>query len=133
MAIRFPSALHLVYDAQGCRLAYAWHGDFLDMTPVWTERGGRQARPMAPIRWRAPKGFPIEIGATDSAEIPNFAGRASDPSLGAPLPDDAQLHPNRLHFRGYHADTSGATFRYDLELPETMFASFTERLATVSR
>jgi hypothetical protein len=85
---------------------------------------------MAPIRWRAPGGFPIEIGALDSAELPSFAGRATDPSLGAPLPDDAQLHPSRLHFRGYHSDTSGATFRYDLDLPEQQLASFTERLST---
>ena len=132
MAIRFPSALHLVYDAQSCRLAYAWRGNFLDMTPVWTERGGRQARPMAPIRWRAPGGFPVAITESGSTELPDFAGRATDPSLGAPLPDDAKLHPSRLHFRGYFADTVGATFRYDLDVLETRFASFTERLTTAA-
>ncbi|MBL9123979.1 MAG: c-type cytochrome [Planctomycetaceae bacterium] len=130
LAIRFPSSLQLAYDAQSCRLAYAWRGDFLDMTPVWTERGGRQARPLAPVCWRSPAGFPWEITAADSTALPNFAGRANDTSLGAPLPDDAQLHPSRLHFRGYHTDAAGVTFRYDLDLPEKQQASFTERLTT---
>lgn len=130
MAIRFPSRLHLVYDAQSCRLAAAWRGDFLDMTPVWTDRGGRQARLGGPGCWTAPPGFAWEVTAAGSSDLPSFAGRATDTTLGAPLPDDAQFHPSRLHFRGYHVDDGGATFRYDLSLPDDRVASFSERLAT---
>ena len=44
IAVGFPGLNSFVFDAQLCRLRYAWSGDFLDVKPVWSDRGGSQAR-----------------------------------------------------------------------------------------
>ncbi len=54
IAVRFPNQVHLAFDAQTCRLAYAWNGEFLDMGPVWNGRGGHQARLLGNKFWTAP-------------------------------------------------------------------------------
>src|SRR5690606_35214559 len=61
MGVRFSEGVRLAYDAQNCRLAYAWSGDFLDMTGAWANRGGRPAAPLGPIFWNAPQGFPWDV------------------------------------------------------------------------
>jgi cbb3-type cytochrome oxidase cytochrome c subunit len=128
MAIRFPNDVHLAYDAQACRLAYGWTGDFLDTEPVWGGRGGNRAGIKGPIFWTAPEGFPWEV--THSASpAPDFTGRAADTALGAPLPDDGQLHPRRLHFRGYATGGEGPSFRYELDLPGDRRAKFVETVS----
>lgn len=113
MAIRYPSGIHLTYDAQSCRLGYAWQGEFLDLNPVWTERGGREAGIKGDIFWRSPAGFPWEVTAGDAAP-PEFAGRGEDIALGAMLPDDKKFYPTRLDFHGYHLTPNGPIFEYEL-------------------
>ena len=39
-AVGLPGQLNYCFDAQICRVAYAWTGDFLDMKAVWTGRSG---------------------------------------------------------------------------------------------
>lgn len=113
MAIRYPQEINLAYDAQSCRLAYAWQGEFLDLQPVWTERGGRPARIEGEIFWRAPAGFPWDVTyAVD--ELPNFTNRGDDTAFGAVLPDDKKLHPTRLDFLGYRLSPQGPQFEYVL-------------------
>jgi hypothetical protein len=133
MAIRFPNQVHLAYDAQACRLAYGWTGDFLDTEPVWGGRGGNRAGIKGPIFWTAPGGFPWDVTASASP-APDFTGHEADTALGAALPDDGQLHPRRLHFRGYRTGGDGArgngpTFRYELDLPDDRRAKFVESVS----
>lgn len=113
MAIRYPSGIHLTYDAQSCRLGYAWQGEFLNLDPVWTERGGREAGIDGEILWRSPAGFPWEVTAGD-ASPPEFAGRGEDIALGAMLPDDKKFYPTRLDFLGYHLTPNGPRFEFEL-------------------
>lgn len=130
LAIRFPSQVHLAFDAQTCRLAHAWQGEFLDMAPVWTERGGRPAHFGGPLRWTAPPGSPWDISAIDEASLPGFRGREKDTSWGAVALGDSRLLPRRVHFRGYRVDADAPVMRYDQDLPDGGKASFIERLST---
>jgi hypothetical protein len=130
MGIRCPNGVHLAYDVQTCRLAYAWSGEFLDMGPVWNDRGGNPARVKGSIFWRSPAGFPWDVTASAGA-VPDFTERGTDTSLGAALPYDGKLHPTRLDFRGYHLDERGPTFRYELQLDGGKKASFTEQVISV--
>jgi hypothetical protein len=84
------------------------------------------------LRWTSPAGFAWEVAPANTDQPADFRGRDQETSLGAPLPDDAQLHPNRVKFRGYHLDADGVTFRYDFELTDHSQASFVERLTTDS-
>ncbi len=131
MAIRGASGVHMAYDLQTCRLAYAWSGDFLDLKPVWNDRGGNRAGIKGPIFWRSPPGFPWDV--TNSAGVvPDFSKRGGDTSLGAELPQDGKLYPTRLDFKGYHLDEAGPTFRYQLQLdPPNTRASFTEQVVAL--
>ncbi len=130
MAIRFANGVHLAYDLQACRLAYAWSGEFLDLSPVWEGRGGNPARIKGRIFWHSPAGFPWEVTPSSGA-APEFTGRGSDTSLGAALPYDFKLHPTRLDFRGYHLTETGPTFRYELQLDGGRKASFTEQVVSL--
>jgi hypothetical protein len=75
LAIRFPNGVHLAYDAQRCQLAYLWRGEFLDMGPVWTGRGGQPAQLGGPILWTSPDGFPWEVMPPGVENVPDFASR----------------------------------------------------------
>jgi hypothetical protein len=130
MAIRFPNGVHLAYDAQACRLALAWSGEFLNLSPVWDGRGGMKADIKGTTFWTSPEGFPWEISAA-SDPPPDFTGRGKDTTLGAELPHDGQLHPSRLHFRGYRTSDAGPTFRYELELQEGQTAAFVESVSSL--
>lgn len=125
IAIRYPNRTNVAYDAQSCRVVYAWQGDFLDMTPVWTERGGREARLLGDVFWRAPAGFPWEVSAAD-APPPDFRGRESDPQYGAAHPKDGQHHPSRLRMLEYRTGSDAPTFQFELRLPDDGRARFTE-------
>jgi len=114
LAIRFPSGVHLSYDVQACRPGYAWRGEFLDMGPVWSGRGGRPAGIEGEIFWRWPAGFDWAL-TTDAESLPDFAARASDPIFGAQPPDDGQIHQSRVRFGGYRLAADGPTLMYSLE------------------
>ena len=129
IAIRSPDGLHLAYDAQSCRLSYAWTGQFLDMQPVWEGRGGNQASIDGTIFWTAPAGFPWEV-TPSAGPIPDFTDRGSDTSLGAIIPQDGKLHPTRLDFRAVHTHPDRTTFDYVLDLGDERRAAFTETVAT---
>lgn len=130
IAIRFPNAVHLAYDAQSCRVAYAWSGEFLDMSPVWNNRGGQRAAIRGEIFWNGPGGFPWDVTTTPES-IPDFTNRSKDTTLGAELPHDGQLHPSRLHFRGYSTKANTPRFQFQLELDQAAPAEFTEEVASI--
>lgn len=130
MGIRYPNGVHLIYDAQACRLASALHGDFLNLSPVWEGRGGMKAGVKGATLWTSPEGFPWDV-TTSSDTPPDYSGRGKDTTFGAELPHDGQLHPSRLHFRGYRTGDAGPTFRFELELDDDQRASFEETVATL--
>jgi mono/diheme cytochrome c family protein len=114
IAVGYPGGISTAFDANTCRLAYAWSGNFLDASPAWADRGGAPARVLGARFWTAPAGCPL--GVTTSNEPPDFTARAGDPAYGAPPPEGKVLEePARLRFDGYTTDRAGApTFRYHL-------------------
>jgi mono/diheme cytochrome c family protein len=114
IAVGFPGGVSVAFDAQTCRLAYAWSGNFLDASPVWADRGGNPAKVLGARLWTAPAGCPV--GLRPSEEPPDFAARAKDPAYGA-TPPEGQLYdgPACVRFAGYTTDKGGVpTFRYRL-------------------
>jgi mono/diheme cytochrome c family protein len=129
IALRGPDGLHLAYDAQSCRLSYAWTGEFLDMRPVWEGRGGNQAGIDGTIFWTAPTGFPWDV-TPSAGPTPDFSNRGSDTSLGAILPQDGKLYPTRLDFHAVHPKPDRTIFDYTLDLGDDRQAAFTENVST---
>jgi mono/diheme cytochrome c family protein len=114
VAVGYPGGVNLVFDAAGCRVASAWTGNFLDASPVWTNRGGGAAKLLGPGFLNPPAGFPWAVTTGDTP--PDFATRATDPAFGHQLPDDGHYPgPRRVRFGGYELDGGGfPTFRYTL-------------------
>src|SRR5262249_26498497 len=100
IAVGYPDGLSLAFDATRCRLSYAWTGNFLDLSPVWTERGGNPAQPLGTRLWTAPPGCPW--GVTSDDRPADFTARARDPGFGGDQPE-LKWHagPRRLRFDGY--------------------------------
>lgn len=119
IAVGYPGGLNLVFDAAQARIGYGWTGNFLDMTPVWTNRGGQPAILLGPKFWTAPAGHPWAV--TRSRTPPDFAKRAGNPAFGRQLPQDALYNgPRFVQFDGYGLDEQGQpTFRYSLDDPES--------------
>lgn len=112
VAVGFPGGVSTVFDAATCRLCYAWSGTFLDVSPVWNDRGGSPAKVLGDRFWQAPAGCPW--GLTASQEPPDFAGRAREPAYGAAV-REGKLYDgsHQLRFEGYRIDRAGVpTFRY---------------------
>ncbi len=107
IAVGFPAGVSVAFDPTTCRLAYGWTGSFLDVGPVWNDRGGNPARPLGPRFWTAPAGCPL--GLTVNNEPLDFQARAKDPAFGAALPE-GKLPPTpaALHFKGYRTYSHGA-------------------------
>ncbi|MBX9789480.1 MAG: c-type cytochrome [Pirellulales bacterium] len=138
LAIHFGGDVHAAFDAQNCRLAYAWQGDFVDLAASWTHRGGREASLFGKVIWKSPAGFPWAISLDKSPATPDFAAQAADLSLGAPAPHGAPPPTLRLHFLGYRLpprggpSVAGPTLRYELELPEGQRAKFSETVSPLT-
>ncbi len=118
VAVGYPGGLNLVFDTAQCRLGYAWSGNFLDLSPVWVNRGGNPAKLLGPKFWTAPPGNPWAV--TNSRTPPDFQKRSSDPAYGHQLENDAAYTgPRHLTFTGYGLDDKGQPeFRYTLADPE---------------
>ena len=46
-----PSGTHYVYDLKSGNLVCVWHGDFVDATPMWHDRGDGSFRPMGATQY----------------------------------------------------------------------------------
>lgn len=131
MAIQFPSQVHAAFDAQTCRLAYAWRGGFLDLGPVWTGRGGRPAEITGELLWTAPAGFPWIATEVGQQAPPDFAAQSQDVHLGAQPPDDGTVYPSHLRFRGYRLTPAGPVMRYEVQ-SESRTLSFDQALKSIA-
>lgn len=115
IAVGYPQGIHFAFDAEQCRLAYAWSGNFLDVSPVWHNRGGAPARILGSKFWTSPPVHPW--GWTSApAPPPDFGRRQQDPAWGTPLPHEPpRLYtgPRYVRFEGYTLDQQGRpVFRY---------------------
>lgn len=116
IAVGFPGS-SFVFDADACRVAYAWEGNFLDASPVWNNRGGAPAKLLGPKFLAPPPGQPW--GVTASRTPPDFAKRSKDFAFGSPVPNE-QVYQGKRHvqFEGYSLDDAGVpTFRYRVSDP----------------
>ncbi|MGD9646964.1 MAG: c-type cytochrome [Pirellulales bacterium] len=135
IAVHFGCDVHAAFDAQNCRLAYAWQGGFVDLAASWTHRGGREAALLGKVFWKSPPGFPWAIALDGEDAPPDFAARATDIELGAPAPPTEGQPVRRLHFLGYRlpprdaAALAGPTFRYQFKLPTGEQATFAETVS----
>jgi cbb3-type cytochrome oxidase cytochrome c subunit/cytochrome c551/c552 len=127
VAVGYLGGVAAVFDAVHCRLCYAWSGNFLDVAPVWDNRGGSPARVLGDTFWKAPAGCPW--GLTTSETPPDFTARAKDPAYGGAVPE-GKLYtgPQQLDFEGYSTDHAGVpTFRYRVQAAESQALEVTER------
>ena len=74
IAVGLPGSQNFCFDAEACRLNYAWAGDFLDVKPVWANRGGQQARILGTKYYTAPDICPIRVGDPDRKPSVKFRG-----------------------------------------------------------
>jgi cbb3-type cytochrome oxidase cytochrome c subunit len=112
IAVGFPAGVSFAFDADACRVSYAWEGNFLDASPVWNNRGGAPAKLLGPKFLTPPKGPPWAV--TAGRTPPDFDARAKDFAFGAPVPnEEIYKGPRHVHFDGYAlADDGSPTFRY---------------------
>jgi len=127
VAVGYPGGVSVAFDAAGCRLAYAWSGNFLDASPVWNDRGGNPARVLGQRFWNAAPGCPLAVNT--SLSPPDFAALAKDPAYGGPLPEGQLVKGKRqLKFLGYRLDKQGMpTFRYAVDVAESQPLEVNER------
>jgi len=74
IAVGLPGGVNYVFDAEQCRVRYAWSGEFLDVSKVWTGRGGGQAAVLGKKFFTAPEGHPLRIGNPDVEPQLKFRG-----------------------------------------------------------
>jgi cytochrome c551/c552 len=127
LAVGYPGGVSVAFDAATCRMAYAWAGNFLDVSPVWDGRGGAPAKPLGPRFWTAPAGHPWAV--TDGPTPPDFAAQAKDSAYGAAVAEGTvYVGPRRVRFDGYEFDSAGSpTFRYHTDAETNAALSVRER------
>jgi hypothetical protein len=74
IAVGLPGAQNYVFDAESCRFRYAWRGDFLDVKPVWSDRGGGKAKILGVKYYAVPDWQPIRIGTPEKEPKARFRG-----------------------------------------------------------
>jgi mono/diheme cytochrome c family protein len=110
VAVGYPGGISAVFDSTQCRLAYAWSGGFLDVGPVWNNRGGAPAKVLGTRFWTSPPGFPWSV----ARDWPRFDEQSKDPAFGIPLPEGQVYQGSpKLFCDGYLLDKEGLpTFLY---------------------
>lgn len=74
IAVGLPGGVNYVFDAEQCRVRFAWSGEFLDVAKVWTGRGGGEAAALGKKFFTAPEGHPLRIGNPDAEPQLKFRG-----------------------------------------------------------
>ena len=118
IAVGYPGGFNVVFDSSQCRLAYAWSGNFLDVSTVWNERGGSPAKLLGMKFWQAPPGHPWAL--TKPNDVPDFTAQSQSPAFAAKLPEGTAYKGQlAVKFRGYRLDSQGQpTFNY-IVAPDT--------------
>lgn len=74
IAVGLPGGVNYVFDAEQCRVRFAWSGEFLDVAKVWTGRGGGPAAAIGKRFFTAPDGHPLRIGNPNAEPVVKFRG-----------------------------------------------------------
>lgn len=70
-----PSGTHYVYDLKAGNLVCVWHGDFVDATPMWHDRGDGSFRPMGATQYLFTN-QPLAFLASETASFPMITREA---------------------------------------------------------
>jgi hypothetical protein len=117
IAVALPGEQNYCWDAGACRLRYAWHGAFIDVSANWHGNGMPLATVPVPRWWSAAEdSFPLQMGASSAPVkflgykledgLPEFHYRVGETEVFekiSPLPGNAGLAD---HFRIPNADKS---------------------------
>lgn len=73
-AVRLPRDLAFCWDAEACKLQYAWSGDFLNNTDFWHGHKNAYPKILGDIFYRDQQAFPLRIGNRDLIPSVKFKG-----------------------------------------------------------
>ncbi|HEY6979280.1 MAG TPA: hypothetical protein VH396_23450, partial [Chitinophagaceae bacterium] len=74
IAVHLPNDLSYCWDAGTCRLAFAWKGDFLDMSPLWKGHADTSAKILGDIFYRDNTDYPIRLGKNPIVPTVEYKG-----------------------------------------------------------
>jgi len=74
IAVGLPGGQNFAFDALSSRVRFAWTGDFLDVRPVWSGRGGGNALVLGERYYTAPDFFPLRFGNPEAEPVVRFRG-----------------------------------------------------------
>jgi mono/diheme cytochrome c family protein len=75
IGVGYPEKANLAFDAQQMRLALIWHGDFIDASKHWVDRGAGFQSPAGEDVIAMAEGAPLAVLADLKAAWPKVAGR----------------------------------------------------------
>ncbi len=98
IACGYPEQIHCAFDAENCRLAAIWEGEFLNAKGAWAARGGTETNP-AHVQWTAP----------------------NEPTVRIAAESHSSTNDQNMRFRGYRFDDQRRPiFMYDVEQDGTV-------------
>lgn len=87
-----PNGTHYVYDLKAGNLVAVWHGDFVNATPMWHDRGDGSFRPMGATQYLF-LNQPLAFLSSETAPFP-FISR------------EDEVNPDEYRGRGYEIETT---------------------------
>jgi mono/diheme cytochrome c family protein len=82
IAVGYPEKVHLAFDAQQMRLALLWHGDFMDASKHWVDRGSGNQSPAGEDLLSMTDGAPFAVLADEKAPWPKPTGHEAGYQFG---------------------------------------------------
>ena len=74
IAVGLPGGVSFGFDAQNCKLLYAWRGGFMDVSRSWIGMGGWYSKLLGQKFHTAPASFPLRIGDPEKKPSVQFKG-----------------------------------------------------------
>jgi len=95
-----PSGTHYVYDMKAGNLVCVWHGDFVDATPMWHDRGDGSFKPMGSAQYLFTS-QPLAFLASSTSRFPIITR-------------EAEMIPGEYRAKGYEMEetTQRPVFKY---------------------
>ncbi len=87
-----PSGTHYIYDLKSGNLVCVWHGDFVDATPMWHDRGDGSFRPMGATQYLFTN-QPLAFLASETTPFPVVTR-------------EDEIKPNEYRGKGYEIETA---------------------------
>jgi mono/diheme cytochrome c family protein len=99
IAVGYPEKAHLAFDANQMRLALLWHGDFMDASKHWVDRGAGSQSPAGEDVLALTDGAPFAVLADEKAAWPKAWGHDAGYQFGG-YELDAKRRPTFLYSFG---------------------------------